>query len=210
METWKEREWRMSCPKISALLSQHWRHSAHCDCLGSCWRANSLNEDCQHARKRFWHCLVLLSTKSTQASALSHDSDLSKKRSGKKKGLQLQCYVSLFIVVRRWGQCWRTKPDLCPLLLSRRDAYLIECIKFCVVLSWKDAYTRGDVTRCQTIMIMKPWRKLSALGKRWDTALRGLSKLSPPPTSTAMITVSLVYWQGRAWGFHGFHWPRVG
>lgn len=43
----------MSCPKISALLSQHWRHSAQCDCLGSCWRAVSLNEDCKHAGKGF-------------------------------------------------------------------------------------------------------------------------------------------------------------
>lgn len=50
----------MSCPKISALLSQHWRHSAHCDCLGSCWRAISLNEDCKHAGKKVltWPCAL--------------------------------------------------------------------------------------------------------------------------------------------------------
>lgn len=39
----------MSCTKIRASLSQHWRHSARGDCLGSCWRAISLNEDCKHA-----------------------------------------------------------------------------------------------------------------------------------------------------------------
>lgn len=75
----------MSCPKISALLSQHWRHSAQCDCLGSCWRAVSLNEDCKHAGKGFLHGPVLLRAKPTQASALTHDSNLSENGPGNKQ-----------------------------------------------------------------------------------------------------------------------------
>lgn len=73
----------MSCPKISASLSQHWRHSAQCDCLGSCWRAVSFNEDCKHeGKKGFWHGPVLRRAKPTQASALTHDSNLSMKSAG--------------------------------------------------------------------------------------------------------------------------------
>lgn len=39
------------CPvlKMSALLSQHWRHSGLWVCLGSCWRTVPLNGDCKHA-----------------------------------------------------------------------------------------------------------------------------------------------------------------
>lgn len=126
----KKREWRMSCPKISALLSQHWRHSAHCDCLGSCWRAIALTEDCKHARKRFWHGPVLLRAKSPQASALTHKSNVSEKSPGKKCGLWPWCCVMLHITASRgsmvqkeaggqemWWRFWmsrvrETPPDL--------------------------------------------------------------------------------------------------
>lgn len=74
----------MSYPKIRASLSQHWMHSAQCDCLGSCWRAVSLT-DCKHAGKRFRHGPVLLRAELTQVSALTHDPDLSEKSSGKEQ-----------------------------------------------------------------------------------------------------------------------------
>lgn len=50
----------MSCAKISVLLSLHWRHSAQCDCLGSCWKAVSLNEDCKHTGEsaQTWPCAL--------------------------------------------------------------------------------------------------------------------------------------------------------
>lgn len=164
----------MSCPKMSALLSQHWRHSAHCDCLGSCWRVNSLNEDCQHARKRFWHCLVPLSTRSAQVSVLSLalDSSLSKKRSGKKKFLKLQCRVRLFMIVRCWGQCWWFWTEL--MSVTRRPPNWVHEFLWCQDEK-THAHSMADLTHCQTIMIMKLWTEWSTLGKRWDTALGGFS-----------------------------------
>lgn len=84
----------MSCPKMTGLLSQHWGHSAQNDCLGSCWRAVSLNEDCKHAGKGFWHGPVLLRAKPAQTSALTHDSNLSEKESWERTvcHLWLWCY----------------------------------------------------------------------------------------------------------------------
>lgn len=170
METWKEREWRMSCPKIRALLSQHWRHSAHCDCLGSCWR-NSLNEDCQHARKRFWHCPVLLSIKSTHASALS---------CWWEELASASVLCESIHMLRGWGQCWPFWTWLVSIIIVQ-DRCPPDWVHVCLGCYAEKTQTPEEIWHAAWQLWWWSWRKLSTLGKRWDTAPRGLSKLSSSP-----------------------------
>lgn len=61
-----------------------------------------------------------------------------------------------------------SQPDLCPLLLSRTEACLTECMDFCVKLK-----THTHTHRCDLLSDIynhEAVAKLSALGKRWDTA----------------------------------------
>lgn len=167
----------MSSTKIRPLLSQHWRHSAPCDCLGSCWRAISLNEDCKHAggeKKGFWHGRVLFRAKSTQASALTHDSNLSEKSAAKECRLLaavesdatnhgiLWQHVTKILKQKMWWRFWVScARETCRSLWSPLAGTKWSCTKRSIPESWnpKDSYCthKGRSDLLAKMWLVKLW-----------------------------------------------------
>lgn len=175
----------MSCTKISALLSLHWRHSAQCDCLGSCWRAVSLNEECKHAGKVLWHGPVLL--QGYVYTSVSTDSWFQPQweQSWQETESPMTLVLWMLHIMASPGSVLE---NVVKIMVKVLDVLNSRSVGYCghpwqkldrgllngVFQDYEalQTHTQGGLTCRLKLWLAKLWTKWSFLGKRWNIAPR--------------------------------------